>query len=194
MSRRALAALGAGLAITITATMAACGSTGNVSTDSTPAAGSAAVGFGTQICSQTAAAKPGYQDTITPMTGGTKSLSGAGSTFVAPVMSVWTKNYATQTGVQVAYQSIGSGGGIAEIQAKTVDFGTSDAGDVRRGPGEGQGRPILQIPLVLGAVVPAYNLTGVPAGLKFTANCSARSSPGRSRSGTTRRSRSSTRA
>lgn len=163
MSRRALAALGAGLAITIATTLTACGSTGNVaSTD-----GASAIGFGNQICSQATAAKPGYQNTIPPLSGGTKTLSGAGSTFVAPVMSVWAKDYATATGVQVAYQSIGSGGGIAQIQAQTVDFGASDAAMADADLAAAKGGPILHIPMELGAVVPAYNLKGVGSGLKF---------------------------
>src|SRR6266568_2348275 len=53
--------------------------------------------------------------------------NGAGGTFVAPMLSVWTKEYSKTDKVQVAYQSIGSGGGVKQISAGTVDFGESDA-------------------------------------------------------------------
>ncbi len=54
-------------------------------------------------------------------------LVGAGSTFVSPLVSQWQKDYPPKTGVNIVYQPIGSGGGIAAIQARTVDFGASDA-------------------------------------------------------------------
>jgi phosphate transport system substrate-binding protein len=163
MSRKAQAALGAGLVV-LTLAASGCGSTSNV-TDNSSAASS--VGFGTQICGRGGADKPGYQNSITALTGGADKLSGAGSTFVAPVMSVWTKDYATAGSVQVAYQSIGSGGGVAQIQAQTVDFGASDAPMKDDELAKAKGGPILHIPLTLGAVVPAYHVTGVQAGLKF---------------------------
>jgi phosphate transport system substrate-binding protein len=84
------------------------------------------------------------------------------------MMSAWTKAYSKASGVQVSYQSIGSGGGIAQIQAGTVHFGDSDTGMTPAELAEARGGPILQIPLLLGAVVPAYNLSGVGSGLKFT--------------------------
>ncbi len=56
-----------------------------------------------------------------------QQITGAGSTFVYPVLSKWSADYTKKTGVQVNYQSIGSGGGIAQIKAGTVDFGASDA-------------------------------------------------------------------
>lgn len=173
MSRRALAALGAGVALTLT--VSACGSTSNVGSGSsspTPAQ----VAFGDQICGQGGADKPGYQNTATKLTGGADKLSGAGSTFVNPVMSVWTKDYATAGGVQVAYQSIGSGGGVAQIQAQTVDFGASDAPMSDADIAKAKGGAILHIPLTLGAVVPAYNVKGLPAGLKWSLSRCAYSS------------------
>ncbi|WP_251282427.1 substrate-binding domain-containing protein, partial [Enterobacter hormaechei] len=54
-------------------------------------------------------------------------ITGAGASFIYPVMSKWSADYSTATGNKVNYQSIGSGGGIAQIKAKTVDFGSSDA-------------------------------------------------------------------
>src|ERR1700731_3854110 len=94
----------------VTASLTACGSTSGGGTASTPQQAQAG-----QICGQQAAAKPGYPRTIPKVGGGATSLSGAGSTFVAPVMSVWTKNYSESDGVQVAYQPIGSGGGGQQI-------------------------------------------------------------------------------
>lgn len=109
--------------------------------------------------------RPGYRDPIN-MGGGSRSLSGAGSTFVAPMMSIWSSAYAKSSGVQVAYQSIGSGGGQAQIIAGTVDFGVSDIPMTNDALAQAKG-PILHVPLVLGAVVPAYNVNGVNARLRF---------------------------
>src|SRR3984957_18249453 len=64
-----------------------------------------------QICGQRGAAKPEYSRTIPRIGGGASSLSGAGSTFVAPVMSVWTKNYSESDGGAIAEQRVGSRGG-----------------------------------------------------------------------------------
>src|ERR1700677_2509556 len=114
--------------ITITAVVAivAASLTGCGSTSGGEAAGTTQQAQPGQICGQQAAAKPGYPRSIPKIGGGATSLSGAGSTFVAPVMSVWTKNYSESDGVQVAYQPIGSGGGVQQIVAGTVDFGASD--------------------------------------------------------------------
>jgi phosphate transport system substrate-binding protein len=181
-----VAASAAGIALAMLS--AGCGSTSKVSNSSTPTTSSTAaasasstpgtggasaaagtVSWGQQICAQNATLKPAYPAPFSPVAGGSKTLSGAGSTFVAPVMSVWTKDYSTQAGVQVAYQSIGSGGGVQQIQAQTVDFGDSDTGmtDSEIAASKGGAGSILQIPVVVGGVVVAYNLPGVPAGLKF---------------------------
>jgi phosphate transport system substrate-binding protein len=137
----------------------ACGSSAGVSgasTSSTPGA--------TAVCQGTTQ-KPGYTNGLAQQPNQATTLSGAGSTFVAPMMSVWTSAYASK-GVQVAYQSIGSGGGIAQVQAGTVDFGDSDAymkdTDIAKAKG-----PILQVPLVLAPVVVTYNVQGVSTGLKL---------------------------
>src|SRR5271163_5331832 len=105
----------------VAASLTGCGSTSGGGTANTTQQAQAG-----QICGQQAAAKPGYPRTIPKIDGGATSLSGAGSTFVAPVMSVWTKDYSQSEGVQVAYQPIGSGGGVQQVIAGTVDFGASD--------------------------------------------------------------------
>jgi phosphate transport system substrate-binding protein len=93
-------------------------------------------------------------------------ITGAGATFPYPVYSKWAEAYKKETGVGLNYQSIGSGGGIRQIQAKTVAFGATDAplkGDQLEKHG------LVQFPTVLGGVVPVINVPGVPAGqLKLT--------------------------
>jgi phosphate transport system substrate-binding protein len=150
------------IAIAATSWATGCGSTSNIGASSTAPAAQAG-----QICAQQSAAKPGYPRTIPKIDGGASTLSGAGSTFVAPVMSVWTKSYSESDGVQVAYQSIGSGGGVQQTIAGTVDFGASDTPMKDSELASAKGGPILHIPLTLGAVVPTYNVKGVPTGLKF---------------------------
>lgn len=93
-------------------------------------------------------------------------ITGAGSTFVFPILSKWSADYSTKSGVQVNYQSIGSGGGIAQIKAATVDFGASDA---PLKPEELSKLGMGQFPLVMGGIVPVVNIEGVKAGeIKFT--------------------------
>jgi phosphate transport system substrate-binding protein len=171
--RLKISAVAAGVVVTALAA-AGCGSTGNVSSGtSTPAGtGSAAsVSFGSAnqaLCGGAVNTKPDYPDSIGTIAGGSKTLTGAGSTFVAPMMSDWTKAYSTATGNQVTYDSIGSGGGVEQVQANTVNFGDSDVGMTAAEIAAAKGGPVLQIPLLLGAVVPTYNLPGIGAGLKFT--------------------------
>ena len=88
-------------------------------------------------------------------------VTGAGASFVYPVMSKWSSDYAGATGKKVNYQSIGSGGGIAQIKAGTVDFGSSDA---PLKPEELKKFGLAQFPSVIGGVVPIVNLQGVQAG------------------------------
>ncbi len=95
-------------------------------------------------------------------------LNGAGATFPYPIYSKWFSEYhKAHPNVQVNYQSIGSGGGINQLKAGTVDFGASDMplkdDLVKQIP-----VPFVQLPTVLGSVVPAYNIPGVTAELKFT--------------------------
>jgi phosphate transport system substrate-binding protein len=92
--------------------------------------------------------------------------TGAGSTFVFPILARWAADYADKTGNKVNYQSIGSGGGIAQIKASTVDFGASDmplkSEDLQK-------LGLGQFPLVIGGIVPVVNLEGIqPGQLRFT--------------------------
>ncbi len=91
----------------------------------------------------------------------TKTINGAGATFPYPVYSQWAHKYEKLTKIRLNYQSIGSGGGIAQIKAKTVDFGASDA---PMKPEELEQFGLLQFPMVIGGVVPVYNLEGFKAG------------------------------
>jgi len=88
-------------------------------------------------------------------------ITGAGSTFAYPVLSRWSADYATKTGDRLNYQSIGSGGGIAQIKAGTVDFGATDK---PLEPEELAGAGLGQFPIVIGGVVPVVNLKGVEPG------------------------------
>ena len=96
-----------------------------------------------------------------------KAISGAGATFPYPVYAKWAETYAHKTGVKMNYQSIGSGGGIKQIKAKTVDFGASDA---PLKPEELDKIGLMQFPMVMGGVVPVINVPGIKAGeLKLSA-------------------------
>lgn len=87
------------------------------------------------------------------------TLNGAGSTLIAPALAVWGPAYAKATGVEVNYSGIGSGGGIAAITAKTVDFGASDA---PLNPDQAAAcSDCAQIPWALSATVPTYNIPGL---------------------------------
>ena len=93
-------------------------------------------------------------------------ITGAGATFPYPIYSKWADAYKKTTGAAMNYQSIGSGGGIKQITAKTVDFGASDmpmkAGDLSK-------NGLIQFPAIMGGVVPVFKLDGVkPGELKFT--------------------------
>ena len=88
-------------------------------------------------------------------------VTGAGASFIYPVMSRWSADYSKASGKQVNYQSIGSGGGIAQIKAGTVDFGSSDA---PLKPEELAKFGLAQFPSVIGGVVPVINVPGVKSG------------------------------
>jgi phosphate transport system substrate-binding protein len=88
-------------------------------------------------------------------------IAGAGATFPYPVYAKWAETYAKESGVKLNYQSIGSGGGIKQIQAKTVDFGASDAPLSAQ---ELDKSGLVQFPTVMGGVVPVVNLKGVEPG------------------------------
>src|SRR5512146_1452261 len=100
------------------------------------------------------------------------SITGAGATFPYPIYSKWFDTYhKLHTGIEINYQSIGSGGGIRQVTEGTVDFGATD------GPMDDQalkafrdkrGCNVLHFPTVLGGVVPIYNIPGVAGEIKFT--------------------------
>lgn len=93
-------------------------------------------------------------------------ITGAGSTFVYPVLSKWSSSYNEASGNKVNYQSIGSGGGLAQIKAATVDFGASD---MPMSADELKSKGLGQFPSVIGGVVPVVNIDGVAAGkIRFT--------------------------
>ncbi|MEO5596874.1 MAG: phosphate ABC transporter substrate-binding protein PstS [Lysobacteraceae bacterium] len=94
------------------------------------------------------------------------SFTGAGSSFFLPIMSKWSSDYNKATGNKANYQSIGSGGGIAQIKAATVDFGASDA---PLKPEDLKQFNLTQFPAVIGGVVPVVNIKGVaPGKIRFT--------------------------
>ena len=95
-----------------------------------------------------------------------EDITGAGSTFVFPILSRWSADYAAATGTTVTYQSIGSRGGIAQIKSASVDFGASDA-PLR--PDDLQKSGLGQFPLAIGGIVPVLNVEGIkPGEVKFT--------------------------
>ena len=95
-----------------------------------------------------------------------QEITGAGASFPAPIYAKWASDYNTATGVKVNYQSIGSGGGIKQIDSKTVDFGASDmplTDEVLKTKGQ------IQFPTVMGGVVPVINVKGIePGQMKLT--------------------------
>lgn len=93
-------------------------------------------------------------------------FTGAGATFPFPIYSKWAEAYKASTGIGLNYQSIGSGGGMRQIKAKTVDFGASDQ---PMKPEELEKEGLLQFPAIIGGVVPVFNLDGIqPGQIKFT--------------------------
>ena len=88
-------------------------------------------------------------------------ISGAGATFPTPIYSKWADAYKKQTGVGLNYQSIGSGGGIKQIKARTVTFGASD---MPLKPEDVKESGLVQFPMIIGGVVPAVNVKGVQPG------------------------------
>ena len=129
--------------------LAACGSSSSSSSSSTAATTAAS-------SSKTATTPPG----------GSGTISGAGSTFAAPVYEQWAS---AQSGLTVNYQSVGSGAGITAIESKIVNFGASDP-PLKPADEEAiakNGSPAVQIPMFLGAITVSYNLPGVQSGLKL---------------------------
>jgi phosphate transport system substrate-binding protein len=95
-------------------------------------------------------------------------LTGAGATFPQPIYYKWTTDYAAATGVRINYQSIGSGGGIKQLQEGVVDFGASDSPMTDAEIAAAKHGPVLHFPTVLGAVVITYNLPNVTAPLRVS--------------------------
>ncbi|HWI14432.1 MAG TPA: phosphate ABC transporter substrate-binding protein PstS [Burkholderiales bacterium] len=112
------------------------------------------------------AATAGFGMTAIATTAGAVDITGAGATFPYPIYAKWADAYRKQTGVGLNYQSIGSGGGIKQITAKTVDFGASDmplkSEDLQK-------NGLMQFPAIMGGVVPVFNVKGVESGrIRFT--------------------------
>src|SRR5438552_1805525 len=95
-----------------------------------------------------------------------QDMTGAGATFPAPIYAKWADAYNKSSGARLNYQSLGSGAGIQQIRAKTVDFGATDmplADDVLAKDG------LMQFPTVIGGVVPVVNIKGIaPGQIKLT--------------------------
>jgi phosphate transport system substrate-binding protein len=103
---------------------------------------------------------------LAPAAAAAVNITGAGATFPYPVYSKWAEAYRAKTGIGMNYQSIGSGGGIKQIIAKTVDFGASDA-PLQIAELEKNG--LVQFPMVMGGVVPVYNVEGIkPGAIRLT--------------------------
>jgi phosphate transport system substrate-binding protein len=95
-------------------------------------------------------------------------INGAGSTSIAPLMNKWASEFAKSSpNAQVYYQSVGSGAGVKQLIAKTVDFGATDAPMTEAQLTEAKS-PVLHIPLCMGAVVPIYNVPGLAHVMRFT--------------------------
>ncbi len=161
-----LAGVAASLAVAGALLLSACGG-GTSSTDKTA---TASAGRPTASATKaTSTGSPAAAGTIPSDVGKDDSakLTGAGATFPNPLYSRWFSDYKSNvaSGVEVNYQSIGSGGGIQQITAKTVDFGASDApmSDSEMSKASG----IQHIPTTLGAVVVTYNVEGLSAPLKL---------------------------
>ncbi len=90
-----------------------------------------------------------------------QGITGAGASFPAPVYSKWASDYNKATGVRVNYQSVGSGAGIKQIEAKTVDFGASDMPLTDE---ELKAKGLIQFPMVIGGTVPVVNIQGIAPG------------------------------
>src|SRR5579864_800440 len=89
------------------------------------------------------------------------SITGAGATFPYPIYAKWADAYKKATGVGLNYQSIGSGGGIKQIKARTVTFGASDK---PLEPTELKESGLVQFPMIIGGVVPVVNIKGIRGG------------------------------
>jgi len=126
--------------------------------------GCAALALGLAACGSSNSSSS--SSTASSSGGGSATISGAGSTFAAPVYQQWAS---AQSGLTVNYQAVGSGAGLTAVESKTVDFGASDpplkpADETALAK---NGSPGVQIPMFLGAITVSYNLPGVATGLKL---------------------------
>jgi phosphate transport system substrate-binding protein len=110
---------------------------------------------------QIAAVAASFALLAAPLSASAVEITGAGATFPAPIYSKWAEAYKAATGVQLNYQAVGSGGGINQIKAKTVDFGASD--DPMSGDDLSKGG-LVQFPAVIGGIVAVVNLPGMQPG------------------------------
>ena len=130
------------------------------------AALSLAIALGLSACGgdKQAAQQPAADGATAPAAAGAKvtaEVSGAGASFIFPLVSKWSADYNATTGAKINYQSIGSGGGIAQIKAGTVDFGSSDK---PLSSEELAQAGLAQFPSAIGGVVPVVNIEGLEAG------------------------------
>jgi phosphate transport system substrate-binding protein len=124
-------------------------------------AGVVALALGLAACGSSSSS-----NTSTTSSSSATTISGAGSTFAAPVYEQWASS---QSGLTVNYQAVGSGAGITALESRTVDFGASDP-PLKPADEEAiakNGSPAVQIPMFLGAITVSYNLPGVKSGLKL---------------------------
>ena len=130
------------------------------------AALSLAIALGLSACGgdKQAAQQPAAAGAAAPAAAGAKvtaEVSGAGASFIFPLVSKWSADYNASTGAKINYQSIGSGGGIAQIKAGTVDFGSSDK---PLSSEELAQAGLAQFPSAIGGVVPVVNIEGLEGG------------------------------
>jgi phosphate transport system substrate-binding protein len=124
--------------------------------------------LGIAACGSSSSSSSSGSSSSTSSSSASGTISGAGSTFAAPVYEQWASS---QSGLTVNYQAVGSGAGITSLESKTVDFGASDP-PLKPEDEEAiakTGSPAVQIPMFLGAITVSYNLPGVKAGLKLEA-------------------------
>ena len=158
------------LAVAASMAIAACSSSGATSSPTPPSAAPSTAPGATPATSGAASSASGSGAPVTyRCTKGDGTLSGAGSTFINPLLSKMAGDYNTKCGVQVNYQSVGSGAGVKDWQQNTVDFGASDAylADSEIAAAAANGAPV-EVPTTFGAVVVAYNLSGLSGTIKMT--------------------------
>src|ERR1700757_1954343 len=102
-----------------------------------------------------------FLSVVAPSVAQAIDISGAGATFPYPIYAKWADAYKKDTGVGLNYQSIGSGGGIKQIQAKTVTFGATD---MPLKPEDLEASGLVQFPMIMGGDVPVVNLPGIQPG------------------------------